>query len=74
MAYAVRNIYWAFLWARVLLHRVNTEVLTFTVVMYWQIAHLTDGAPAGYISIVWQFPQFTWATWLGAANPSFSGR
>lgn len=30
----------------------ENTVLTITFVMKWQIAHLTDGAPAGYISIV----------------------
>lgn len=36
--------------------------------MKWQIAHFTDGAPAGYISIVWQFPQLTCATLLGVGG------
>lgn len=65
-------------------HQSKNKVLTLTFVMKWQIAHLTDGAPAGYISMVWQFPQLTWAILLcagggaadaaaaGAANPSFS--
>lgn len=34
------------------------------LVTYWQIAHLTDGAPYGYMSVVRQFPQLIWATWL----------
>lgn len=36
--------------------------------MKWQIAHFTDGAPAGYISIVWQFPQLMWATLLAGGD------
>lgn len=28
------------------------------------MAHFTEGAPYGYISVVRQFPQLTWASWL----------
>lgn len=30
-----------------------------TFVMKLQTAHLTDGAPYGYINTVWHWPQFT---------------
>lgn len=32
-----------------------------TLVTYWHNAHLTDGAPYGYMRVVWHWPQFTWA-------------
>lgn len=47
---------------------IKTMILTLTFVMKWQIAHFTDGAPAGYISIVWQFPQLMWATLLAGGD------
>lgn len=34
--------------------------------MKLQTAHLTDGAPYGYINTVWHWPQFTWAMLLAA--------
>lgn len=46
---------------------IGTRLLLIVVVVtYWQTIHLTEGAPLGYISVVRQFPQLTWAIWLDA--------
>lgn len=46
----------------------SSRIHTPTFVTYWQTAHLTDGAPYGYISVVRQCPQLMCATWLDASQ------
>lgn len=49
---------------------INPIILTPTLVTYWQTAHLTDGAPYGYIKVVQQCPQVIWEIWLDAITCS----
>lgn len=50
---------------------IGIGVLMLAILMFvtnWQRAHLTEGAPKGYMSIVRQFPQLTWAKPLPGAR------